>query len=243
MNLTALPVRPRCRVIVDNDWSGDPDGLLALAHHLLSPSNRVVAVTSSFLSPQFGSPLSRAADGAGLAARLVEEVGPAEPPIVAAGCESPFDATPSEGDVAPAVDAIIAEAHRDEPLPLYLVCGGPLTNVSAAVRRDPSIAGMLKLVWVGGSLDPATPEYNRDTDPAAAAYVLDRSDLEITQIPVETYQQCAVSVAELEHGLCSNGALGRWLFERFTSLHLPEVIELGEVWPIGDSPRSRVTTP
>ena len=219
MNLTALPVRPRCRVIVDNDWSGDPDGLLALAHHLLSPSNRVVAVTSSFLSPQFGSPLSRAADGAGLAARLVEEVGPAEPPIVAAGCESPFDATPSEGDAPPAVDAIIAEAHRDERLPLYLVC------------------------WVGGSLDPATPEYNRDTDPAAAAYVLDRSDLEITQIPVEAYQQCAVSVAELEHGLCSNGALGRWLFERFTSLHLPEVIELGEVWPIGDSPRSRVTTP
>ena len=32
----------RCRVVLDNDWSGDPDGLVALAHHLLSPANRVV---------------------------------------------------------------------------------------------------------------------------------------------------------------------------------------------------------
>lgn len=29
---------PRMRVIIDNDFSGDPDGLFQLAHHLLSPS-------------------------------------------------------------------------------------------------------------------------------------------------------------------------------------------------------------
>jgi hypothetical protein len=39
-------VAATCRVVVDNDFAGDPDGILALAHHLLSPSNRVVAVTS-----------------------------------------------------------------------------------------------------------------------------------------------------------------------------------------------------
>ena len=44
-----LTVRPRCRVVLDNDCSGDPDGLVALARHLLSRANRVVAVTSSFL--------------------------------------------------------------------------------------------------------------------------------------------------------------------------------------------------
>jgi hypothetical protein len=27
-----LPVSPHCRVIVDNDYQGDPDGLVALAH-------------------------------------------------------------------------------------------------------------------------------------------------------------------------------------------------------------------
>ena len=51
---TQLPVAAHCRVVVDNDWAGDPDGLVALAHHLLSPTNRVTAVTSSFLDPVFG---------------------------------------------------------------------------------------------------------------------------------------------------------------------------------------------
>ena len=41
-------VAAQSRVVVDNDYAGDPDGILALGHHLLSPSNRVVAITSSF---------------------------------------------------------------------------------------------------------------------------------------------------------------------------------------------------
>ena len=60
-----LRVPARCRVILDNDWAGDPDGLVALTHHLLSPANRIEAVTSSFLNPAFDSP-----DGAGQGARL-----------------------------------------------------------------------------------------------------------------------------------------------------------------------------
>ena len=233
--MLALPLRPRCRVILDNDWSGDPDGLVALAHHLLSPTNRVVAVTSSFLSPQFGSPRSRAADGADLAGRLVDAIGPSARPVVATGCETAFAAGDWD-ETAPAVDVIVAEAHRPDPLPLQLVCGGPLTNVAAALRRDPSIATKMSLIWVGGALEEHTAEYNRDTDPEAAAFVLSQPDLPIFQFPVETYRQCAVSVAELQHGLTSSGPVGRWLWERFTSLHLPDFVELSEVWPIGDSP-------
>ena len=51
---SSVPIAVRCRVIVDNDWAGDPDGLVGLAHHLLSPSNRVDLITSSFLAPMFG---------------------------------------------------------------------------------------------------------------------------------------------------------------------------------------------
>ena len=29
---------PRCRVITDNDYCGDPDGLVQLVHQILSPS-------------------------------------------------------------------------------------------------------------------------------------------------------------------------------------------------------------
>jgi hypothetical protein len=67
-----LPVSPRCRVIVDNDYQGDPDGLVALAHHLLSPSNRVAVITSSFLNPRWPVASPLAEDGAALARELLE---------------------------------------------------------------------------------------------------------------------------------------------------------------------------
>src|SRR3954465_2918243 len=83
-----LQVSEHCRVVLDNDWSGDPDGLVALAHHLLSPANRVVAVTSSFLTPRFTGLLPRAADGAALASELLAAVGGASSPVHA-GSEEP----------------------------------------------------------------------------------------------------------------------------------------------------------
>src|SRR3954447_17138870 len=84
-----LQVSEHCRVVLDNDWSGDPDGLVALAHHLLSPANRVVAVTSSFLNPRFTGLLPRAADGAALARKLLAAVGGATPQVHV-GSEEPF---------------------------------------------------------------------------------------------------------------------------------------------------------
>jgi inosine-uridine preferring nucleoside hydrolase len=232
-----LEVRALCRVVVDNDFSGDPDGLLALAHHLLAPSNRVVLVTSSFLNPSFpGPPPPTAADGAALAAELVEVVGGVAPPVVA-GSEHAFD--PAAGAASAAADAIIAEARRDDPLPLFLVCGGPLTNVAEALRRAPDIAGRVTLVWIGGSLREGAYEYNRDTDPGAAQYVFRNPALTIHQFPVEAYRRCAYSVAELEHDVGGSGRLGEWLWEHFTSP--PEWAVIGGHWPLGDSPPLLVT--
>ena len=80
-----LRLAEQCRVVVDNDWAGDPDGLVALAHHLLSPTNRVVAVTSSFLNPVFGETAGTAQRSATLAQELVDLIGgPAAPPVHAA---------------------------------------------------------------------------------------------------------------------------------------------------------------
>jgi purine nucleosidase len=224
----------RCRVVVDNDYAGDPDGILALAHHLLSPSNRVVAITSSFLNPRFvvppATPGATAEDGSRLAAALLAEVGLDEPSPVSAGAEEPF----TTGSRSAAAEAIVAAAREGSDLPLFLVCGGPLTNVAAALEIDPRIAGRLTLVWIGGSLDPDAFEYNRDTDPAAAEAVFATPGLEIHQFPLETYRRCAYSVAELQADLPTTGRLGAWLFDRFSSP--PEWVQLGGVWPIGDSP-------
>ena len=228
-----LRLAEQCRVVVDNDWAGDPDGLVALAHHLLSPTNRVVAVTSSLLNPVFGELGSTAARGAALAAELVELIGGRHRPPVHGGAERPFGQAPAR---SAASAAIVAEARRNDDLPLVLVCAGPLTNVAAALDEAPDIASRLTLVWVGGTVGEGPAEYNRDTDPAAAELVLDRPDLAVRQFPLETYRSCAYSVAELEHDLAGSGRVGRWLWNRFLELPLPEWIRLGGVWPLGDSP-------
>ena len=111
-----LRLAEQCRVVVDNDWAGDPDGLVALAHHLLSPTNRVVAVTSSFLNPVFGETAGTAQRSATLAQELVDLIGgPAAPPVHV-GADGAFDGSGS----SPASGAIVAEARRDDDLPLFL---------------------------------------------------------------------------------------------------------------------------
>jgi purine nucleosidase len=225
----------RCRVVVDNDFAGDPDGLVGLAHHLLSPTNRVTAVTSSFLNPRFAESTTTADEGARLASELVDAVRPALRPQVLPGAEEAWKA----GARSPASDAIIAAASQDDDLPLYVVCGGPLTNVAAALEQDPAIADRMALVWIGGSLDVEAFEYNRDTDPAAADFVFSRPGLVIHQFPLETYRQCAYSIHELAEDVGTAGRLGAWLWDHFQAP--PDWAQIGGIWPMGDSPPVLVT--
>lgn len=234
-NAFRVPVTAGCRVIVDNDYSGDPDGLVGLAHHLLSPSNRVVAVTTSPLSSSFPTSAPRAEDGAALAQALIDRIDVPGLPPVHAGSEDLFGAHSG----SKASSAIIAEARREGDLPLYVACGGPLTNVATALRDDPDIAPRLRLVWVGGSLDSDAFEYNRDTDPEAAAFVFSQPQLAIHQFPLETYRQCAYSVGEVEQDIGTTGALGQWLATQF--MNPPGWVRIGGVWPLGDSPPVLVT--
>ena len=225
----------RCRVVVDNDFAGDPDGLVGLAHHLLSPTNRVTAITSSFLNPRFAESRTTAEEGVRLAAELVDVVGTARRPVVVPGAEEAW----KPGARSPAGNAIVAAALEDDALPLFVVCGGPLTNVAAALEHEPAIAARMALVWIGGSLDAEAFEYNRDTDPAAAEFVFSRPGLAIHQFPLETYRQCGYSVHELAEDVGRAGRLGAWLWEHYQTP--PEWVELGGVWPLGDSPPVLVT--
>ena len=140
-----------------------------------------------------------------------------------------------------AARAVVAEAQREDALPLLLVCGGPLTNVADALDADPGLAGRLVLIWVGGSLADGVAEYNRDTDPAAAARVWADPRLEVWQFPLETYRRCTFSVAELEHDLGGAGEVGAWLWRQYVDLPIPGSVDVSPVWPLGDSPPVLVT--
>jgi len=113
-------VAPRLRVIVDNDFSGDPDGLFQLAHLLLSPSVEVRAIIGSHL--KVGDGFDPSATQADNAARKAAEVvallhlAGRVPVLAGANLGMANDSTPAR---SAGVDFIIKEALRtDTPLPL-----------------------------------------------------------------------------------------------------------------------------
>ncbi|MGN8027223.1 nucleoside hydrolase [Microbacterium sp. 22242] len=223
----------RHRVLIDNDWAGDPDGLAALAHHLLSPTDEVVAVTSSSLSPVFGDPAGTALQGATAADQLLRLMGEDGPGATAPGRDEVFRGERRESAAAA---RMVQEARGSrEGSPLLIVCGGPLTNVADALRTDPGIVDAVTLAWVGGSADPGQFEYNRDTDPAAHDFVFSHDALTICSFPLEAYRSISLTVAELEDRLTSAGAIGAWLWERYANLPLPPGIVVDPIWPLGDS--------
>ncbi len=230
-----IRVEPTCRVIIDNDWAGDPDGLVGLAHHALSPANRIVAVTASLTNPMFGPPEGRAVAGADMAADLLRVLKLPEPSTVQAGPDAPFTGQRRESAAARAI--IAAARHSGGSgggLPLVLVCAGPLTNVADALLLEPAIASAFTLAWVGGA-GVNGDEYNYFTDPAAADFVLGNKNLAVWQFPAETYRRIAVPVAELDQLFRTSGAAGAWLWELFHGLDVPDFVKFGPLWCLGDS--------
>lgn len=58
-------------------------------------------------------------------------------------------------------------------MPLFFTCGGPLTNLAAALRIEPAIAQRMTVVWIDGGPYPGGGwEYNLAADlPAARAVI------------------------------------------------------------------------
>ena len=123
-------MKPRMRVIIDNDFAGDPDGLLQLAHHLLSPSVDIRAVIGSAVRPDdpfdpSGRRRRRAARARVL--ELLELTGRTDIPAPRAPNRQLTDrATPQRSEAA---EAIVAEAMRDDP-----TC----RSTSSSAPRSPS---------------------------------------------------------------------------------------------------------
>lgn len=229
-----IPQRASARVIVDNDFAGDPDGLLGLAHQLLSPKTRTVLISASFLDQKLTPPGplrgGSASEGKALAAELASRLGVGKGVPVVAGHESGAGQGVSE-----AAKAIIAEAMRNDPLPLFFTCGGPLTNLAEALRIEPAIAARMTLIWIGGGGYPDGGwEYNLGTDAEAARHVIENSPIPIWQIPQPAYRQMQVSIAEMTADIRPISAFSRWLYERFNNP--PDFLDLGGAWPMGDSP-------
>ncbi len=240
----------RARVIIDNDFSGDPDDLYQLVHHLLSPSVEIRGVIASHLRE--GDPFDPGPDTAANAELVVRDVfarmGLTSTEVIHRGSSRllPDTSTPVE---SPAVDHIIAEAMRtDTTAPLYYAAGGGLTDIASAILRRPEIADRLTLIWIGGlehdglAVPPpaAMPiEYNLLIDVAAGEVVFGPGGPTIWQVPRNVYRQCLVSDVELRLRVAGAGALGEYLYQEVDLVNRRATTQLrgpGETYALGDSP-------
>jgi len=221
----ASAAEPASRVIIDNDFAGDPDGLFQLAHHLLCEGVSVPLIIGSHLPAGFGGSESAAASAAE-AATLCRIMGLSRPGAPIAGAMRPLSSRTASLQSA-ATASIVAEAMRSDPArPLIYAAGAGLTELALAWRAEPQIGRRLRLVWIGGRTPPgvsnampenAGPEFNFQCDPVAAQIIFNESDIQIWQVPEGTYRRMLFSTAELDL-LAEAGPLGRHLKGRVDAM-------------------------
>jgi hypothetical protein len=240
---------PRIRVITDNDYSGDPDGLVQLAHLLLSPSVDVRAVIGSHLAPgdPFDPSEQTAVNGAAKADEVIALAGQADRLAAVAGSNTALaDTTTPDGSAG--AQAIIDEALRtDTDDPLYVVLGGGLTELASAYLERPEIADRIVAIWIGGPEhdglavpppDASAVEYNLNIDVNAARVVFD-SPIPLWQVPRDAYRQTLASFAEMETRMADAGPLGEYLYaslDGIRTLAASAGLNIGETYILGDNP-------
>ena len=100
-------------------------------------------------------------------------------------------------------EKLICDEVRAAPGEVTLVCLGPLTNIAAALAREPQLISMLgRLVIMGGSVNgvgnvTASAEYNIYFDPHSARQVF-RSPTTKTLIPLDVTTQVTWSLDLLD---------------------------------------------
>lgn len=243
-------LKPRLRVIIDNDFSGDPDGLFQLTHQLLSPSVEVRGIIGSHL--RVGDFFDNSKTQANNAAREVLAVlrllrpNINVPVIAGSNVAMQNDSMPVKSD---GVSFIIKEAMRsDTKAPLYVLCGAGLTEIASAVLTQPEIAKKITLVWIGGPEYPdlappppnySNPEYNLNIDINAAKVIFNKSSVSIWQVPRNAYRQCLLSYSQLVSEIKPKGDIGKYLtakIENIMKLVGKYGSNLGETYILGDSP-------
>jgi purine nucleosidase len=175
--LRPRPAEELTRVVLDTDANNEVDDQHAIAYMLFSGGTFDVE----------GITVNRTRGGGDIEKQAEE----AERIVKLAGLERVFSvirgASGTYAEIAPniqrpdfdgaaAVNLIIQQAHAPSGRPLVLLPVGKLTNIALALKKDPSIASMVRVVWLGSNY-PAPGEYNQENDEGALSYLLDSASV------------------------------------------------------------------
>ena len=223
-----VPFEKQYRVILCMDTANEVDDALAIVHALLTPQFDVKGIVAAHFRTKLPDPL-----GLSVAEteRLLEKGGFAGRVPLLRGAEGPMadGATPRDSEGA---RFIIAEALKDDPRPLFVCCGGPLTDVASAILLEPSITNRLTVTWSGGGAYPnGGGEYNWSSDPQSVNTVFS-SFAPVWQFPNNVYSQMRVTTARLALNMRPRGAVGRHMFDAMMAFN--EKMKKTRGWPRGE---------
>jgi len=187
------------KIIIDSDIGDDVDDAFAIGLALNSPEVKIVGITTAW-----GDTKLRAR----MVDRLLAETGNTQIPVaegIVTKSTTPFSqarwaqAGPPAKAHPAAVDFLL-EQIRQNPETITLVAIGPLTNIGAAIDRDPATFKKVgRVVLMGGSIRKGyddlgyapdrgpQPEYNIYSD-VAAAQKLFTSGVPIFMMPLDSTQ-------------------------------------------------------
>ena len=165
-------VAPKHRVIFDTDANNELDDQHALAYLLLNGDAFTVrGITVN--ATDSGGEIANHYREAERILKLCNQDG--KIPLLN-GANADFDdikehIAEDQFDGHAAVNFIIEEALKSGDDQLVLIPVGKLTNIALALRKEPAIAGKIRIVWLGSNY-PAPGEYNQDNDIPSMNYVL-----------------------------------------------------------------------
>lgn len=232
-----VPVEKKIRLIINTDAKNEADDQFAIVHALLTPRFVVKGIIAAhFGHERTNTSMLESYDEVQHVLSLMGLQG--QFPVLKGAAERLPDETtavPSEG-----ADFIVQEAMKEDPMPLYVIFLGPITDLAAAYLKEPRIADRLTAVWIGGGQYPyGEREFNLLNDIPAANVVMN-SQIPLWQIPRNVYSTIRVSLAELALKVRPYGKVGQYLFEQMVEFNdklagnprFPK----GEMWALGDSP-------
>lgn len=255
-SLCSFAQMKKVKVLIDNDFCGDPDGLIALAQQVTMPSTDIVGIVGGHLNdgPGFTTRKDQATESVEKATALLDVMGMKGKIKVVPGSETAMTSADKPAD-SEGARLIIAEARKCSPeKPLYVECGAALTNVASALLMDPDISRNIVIVWIGGqeySFGAVPPpgyskvEYNLNLCIPAGQVVFNKSDVRIWQVPRDAYRQCLYSTAEMHARVKPCGKLGKYLsdaIDRVMTTCEGFGIAMGETYIMGDSPLVLLTS-
>ena len=218
------------RTVISADTANEADDPFAIAHALLTPVLDIKAI----IATHYG--IGRHTDSMERSYVKTEKLlsvmhYPGN--ILLHGEKAPirYHEALSEGTVR-----IVEEALSGD---LLILAFGPLSDIAAALRAEPSISSSLHVIWTGGGDYPDGGwEYNLFNDIEAASYVFS-SGADIIQIPRSVYQRLTVSFSELYLRL-GESETGEYLLSQLFEHSLEpgprtSAIRSGDSWILGDN--------